>query len=277
MTIKNLLSWADEQLAKTSDSSQLDAELILAKILKISRTQLLTRELDNVPLWQRWYFYYLIRQRQQDYPVAYLLGYKEFYGRHFKVNKHVLIPRPESELIIEEIKKRFSPQQAITIADTGTGSGCLAIILALEFANGKIYAGDISRAALKTAKNNSRQHQTSSILFKIGNLLESFNKIHLDIIIANLPYVTLAEYQRHPMLKFEPQVALLEQPNLFTQFCQQASQHQETKLIIIETSPLLINQWRATARLYWAEQCISTILDYSQKPRFIIISQSNIT
>ncbi len=277
MIIKKLLTWATNRLATSSDSPELDAELILAKILKISRAQLLTRESDNLNAWQRWRFYHLIKQRARGCPVAYLIGYQEFYGHQFKVNKHVLIPRPESELLIEHAIRMIRANHYLrTVADVGTGSGSLAITLALELPHLKIIGCDISAAALKVAYQNAHLYNvTDRINLKHSDLLNLSKNEKIDLIIANLPYVTQKEYEQNPSLKFEPKIALLEQPDLFKKFCQQAASHLETRLIIIETSPLLINKWVNIAQTNWTNKLISTAVDLSQRPRFIIIDNQN--
>ena len=158
----------------------------------------------------------IIKRRQTGEPTAYILGYKDFYGLRFKVNRNVLIPRPESEWVVEKIvasgELLVASQKKIRILDVGTGSGCIAISIAKKQpANSyKLIASDISPAALAVAKQNAKMHH-ANIKFINSDLLQSI-KDNFDIIIANLPYGwsgwknnTSAETVG---LKFEPKRAL---------------------------------------------------------------------
>lgn len=173
----------------------------------------------------------LARRRQNGEPMAYLLGYKDFYGLRFKVNKHVLIPRPETEWVVNQVKSlklKVERRQPLKILDIGTGSGCISISLAREFKNKnlkfKITASDISTAALKVAKQNAkaillpssdRHIHTSTyecdITFIKSDLLNNI-KFVPNIIIANLPYGWHGVKNRFSSvkdgLKFEPKEAL---------------------------------------------------------------------
>ena len=157
----------------------------------------------------------LIKRRQKGEPIAYILGYKDFMGLRFKVNKNVLIPRPETEGIIERLKDlRFKDyKQPVRILDIGTGSGCIAVSLAKQFLifnfQFLITASDISSSALKVAKQNAKAHK-AKINFIKSDLLKNI-KFVPDIIIANLPYVPKKIYDlRYKDLKFEPEEALVD-------------------------------------------------------------------
>lgn len=160
----------------------------------------------------------LVKKRTQGWPLAYLIKSKGFYQLEFFVNKHTLIPRPESEIIIEEFLKRYNKNdEKINIIDLGTGSGCLIISLAHVLKNKKninFYGIDISRQALRVAKKNAKKHKLNKkIKFKTGNLLKPlYKKIKKETatyyILANLPYLNKEEIESEPSLKMEPRQAL---------------------------------------------------------------------
>ncbi|OGE81914.1 MAG: hypothetical protein A3E98_00795 [Candidatus Doudnabacteria bacterium RIFCSPHIGHO2_12_FULL_48_11] len=150
----------------------------------------------------------LIKQRQAGWPAAYLTGEKKFYGLKFFVNKNVLIPRPETEGLVELVLSRITKHiPRIRILDVGTGSGCIIISLArnLQPATCNLFASDISLQALTVAKKNARRHKVK-IAFRQGDLLNPWVGRKFDIIVANLPYLAKLE---HPSIRFEPKQALI--------------------------------------------------------------------
>ncbi len=208
MTLCQTLNNLSQKFIPISDSPLLDAEILLSFILKKDKTFLYTYPGKKITITQEKKIKNLARRRQSGVPIAYLVGKKDFYGLTFFVNKNVLIPRPESELLIDETLKLITPKIK-TIIDIGTGSGCLAITLAKKLPNIKIFASDFSAQALVMAKKNARQHKVK-IKFIKGNLLIPFKKKKSDIIIANLPYVPKKKsYHKNELgLKFEPSRAL---------------------------------------------------------------------
>ncbi|MBN2186078.1 MAG: peptide chain release factor N(5)-glutamine methyltransferase [Dehalococcoidia bacterium] len=194
------------------DDASTEAELLLCHVLGISTTQLYTeteRALTSVEInnLQR-----LIQRRLLHEPVAYILRYCEFYGIAFYIDERALIPRPETETLVEKATEIYhhSPSAGSTIADIGTGSGALAISIALALPQAKIYATDISASALQVAEINCRRHQIDSQVELLqGNLLEPLPK-PVDMIVANLPYVRDSELQAlsPEIINFEPIIAL---------------------------------------------------------------------
>jgi len=201
----------------------LEAEILLSKILKKSHEFILTHNEYKLTKLQTANFKLLISKRLKGEPIAYLTGHKEFYSLDFKVNKDVLIPRPETELMVEEALKLVTHNsQPVTLVDVGTGSGCVIITLAKLFnsKNLKFLASDISAKALTVARQNAKRHGvTKKIKFLHGNLLEPIinNPKYIIqntkyIILANLPY-GWKEWKNNTSqdtigLKFEPQIAL---------------------------------------------------------------------
>ena len=211
-------------LLKTNTSIKtpaLDAEILFCFALKISKEQLYTHPKTKLSIGQSTKINSLIKARLKGTPIAYIIGYKEFYGLHFIVNKHTLIPRPETELIIDEIKL-LNPQSPSTIIDIGTGSGCIIITLVkiLYSQNIQFIATDISKNALKIAEQNSILHKlNNTIQFKEGNLLDPIinppsSSLNSSIIItANLPYLTPTQVKNSPSIQLEPKTALISGKN----------------------------------------------------------------
>lgn len=190
------------------DSAWLDAELLLAFVLKKDRSYVLSHD-DILTKSQYQKYQVLARKRLNFLPIAYILGHKEFYGLDFKVTKNTLIPRPESELIVETALNLINKNT--TLIDLGTGSGCLIIPILknLKIKPKKSIAIDISNKALKIAKYNSQKNKIKNIEFKKSNLLKNIKLPNGEIIIlANLPYLT-PKQMREPSIKHEPKKALI--------------------------------------------------------------------
>ena len=188
MTLKQALSQARAILtASNIEDTSLESELLLRHTLQINRVQLyldLSRELSPK---QEATFWHLVERRQNGEPTAYITGHREFYGHDFYVDSRVLIPRPESELLVEKALQLAQSHPIFTMADIGTGCGAIAISLALNLPQTKIYATDISASALEVALLNCRKHGVvDRICLLQGDMLEPISE-PVDLIIANLP------------------------------------------------------------------------------------------
>ncbi len=206
VSLKQALGRAREILyANNIEDASLECELLLRHALKISRVQLYLN-LDHVlNSEQEETFWHLIERRLSHEPTAYILGYREFYGLDFYVDPSVLIPRPESELLVEKALGLAQNQAVSTIADVGTGCGAIAISLALNLPQAKIYATDISVPALKVALFNCQKHGVAGrICLLAGNMLDPLPE-PVDLIVTNLPYVKESEMSEP---HFEPPLAL---------------------------------------------------------------------
>lgn len=209
MNLKEALVQARDILTRSNiDDASLEAEILLRHVLKITRSQLY-QELDAVLNEDDKDSYFrLIARRQRGEPSAYITGHCEFYGLDFYVDRNVLIPRPESEFLVEKTLEIASSRNITTVVDVGTGCGAIAISLAKSFTNIMICATDISLPALKVARRNGHQHGVvDKIEFLHGNMLEPLSG-PIDLIIANLPYVKKLEIPDSGPLSFEPALAL---------------------------------------------------------------------
>jgi len=209
VTLKQAFSYAREILiANNIEDATLESELLLRHTLKISRVQLyldLDYELNSK---EEKNFRHLIERRLSGEPAAYITGHREFYGFDFYVDPSVLIPRPESELLVEKTLKLAQNRTMSTIAEIGTGCGAIAISLALNLPRTKIYATDISASALKVALFNCQKHEVvNRICLLQGDMLDPLPE-PVDLIIANLPYVKESELSPIYSANFEPLLAL---------------------------------------------------------------------
>ena len=209
MTLKQAFSHArDILIANNIEDACLEGELLLRHTLKISRVRLyldLNYELSSK---EEETFWHLIERRLSGEPTAYITGHREFYGSDFYVDPSVLIPRPESELLVEKALKLAQNGTIPTIAEVGTGCGAIAISLALNLSQAKIYATDISAPALKVALFNCQKHRVvNRICLLQGDMLEPLPE-PIDLIVTNLPYVKESELPPTYSASFEPLLAL---------------------------------------------------------------------
>jgi release factor glutamine methyltransferase len=206
VTLKQALSRARDILTENSiEDAPLECELLLRYALGISRPQLYLDLDQELSPKQDAVFWQLIKRRLDDEPTAYITGHREFYGLDFYVDSRVLIPRPESELLVETALALAQNRPLSTIAEIGTGSGAIAISLAINLPQVKIYATDISAAALEVALINCQRHEVVDRVHLLhGNMLDPVPE-PVDLIIANLPYVKKTDLAR---MRFEPALAL---------------------------------------------------------------------
>ncbi|MDR2425898.1 MAG: peptide chain release factor N(5)-glutamine methyltransferase [Endomicrobium sp.] len=187
-----------------------DAAYLLSSVLKVKRSQLtLIREQKVGEKEAELFDEYILRRSKRE-PAAYITGYCGFMGLEFKVNKCVLIPRAETELLVENVLNISKINKAETILDLCTGSGCIAVSLSKLGDFRKIYAVDISLDALMTAKENAVFNSVKNIEFIISDMFEALENVKFDCIVSNPPYISRAEYETlEPELRFEPKTALL--------------------------------------------------------------------
>lgn len=177
------------------EEARLEAEILLSHILGFRRTKLITRLKDSVSVEELVKLNRLTQRRLNREPIAYIIGHQEFFGLEFLVSEQTLIPRPETELLVENALEYIAccsiPDPVI--ADIGTGCGAIAIALAANLKKAKIYASDISSSALETAYLNVRRHDVEDRVYLLqGDLLEPIPEL-VDIIVANVPYISEKE------------------------------------------------------------------------------------
>jgi len=191
----------------------IEAELLLGHVLGMSKTQLYTEPERRLTQAEAEHLRQLVQRRLNREPVPYILGRCEFYGIDFCIDHRTFIPRPETELLVEEAievaQGLFRPGKQTTFADIGTGCGAIAITLALTIPEAMIYAIDISASALEVAKVNCQRHGVEGRIDLLqGDLLEPLPE-PVDMIVANLPYVREGELgELSPEVGFEPRLAL---------------------------------------------------------------------
>lgn len=209
MTIKELIQLNKPRLSLVSKTPKLDLELILEYVLGLSKVDLIIQESRVLSKAESKAIEDCLQQRLDCLPMAYILGYKEFYGRKFITTPQVLIPRPESEAMIEITREQLAGLDQLTLWDIGTGSGCLAITLALELPVQTIIASDISPQALQIAQNNAiiLLAPDHPVRWIEADLIANLPGKRPDLILANLPYLDESSYT-DSSLKHEPKLAL---------------------------------------------------------------------
>jgi release factor glutamine methyltransferase len=215
LTVGELLQEGERLLAESSESARLDSEVLLCFVIGVSRSRLLISLRDPCSEAHQTEFLKVLKRRHAGEPVAYILGEREFWGLPFMVNKAVLIPRPESELIVEEALRFLKGRSSVKLLDLGTGSGCLAVAIAHELRTQGVSdlrcdAVDKSVEALQIAKQNVDRHGLSQHLRCIeSNWCSNSEALSppYDCIVANPPYID--PHEKTPVeLSFEPASAL---------------------------------------------------------------------
>jgi len=210
MNALELINFGSSELRrKKISTSRLDSELLLSKILDKNREEILINLEQKIC--QKYFLKYkqLIQRRSQCEPIAYIVKEKEFWSKNFLVSSDTLIPRPETELIVEKLTKIFE-EKKISILDIGTGTGCILISLLSELKNSKGIGIDISKKALRIAEKNSEQHGMKNKIKFFHKSLDSKFYQKFDLIVSNPPYIKKSEIKnlKEDVRKFEPRIAL---------------------------------------------------------------------
>jgi release factor glutamine methyltransferase len=206
-TIRHSLTAARSRL--TSDSASLDVQMLLAEVLAVERAYLLAHPEQELTPEQERQFNLLVDRLAIGEPLPYILGRRAFYDRDFAVSPAVLIPRPETELLLEQALAFLKQHPELVVVDVGTGSGALAVTLASHYPQTQVYATDISLDALAVARRNAQTHG-ATVTFFAGNLLEPLIErgIKADLIMANLPYIPTGDLADFAVSRYEPRLAL---------------------------------------------------------------------
>lgn len=211
VSIQSARTLAREILRQEIESFAMDVDLLLGFVCGISKLYVMTDNLRVLSGAECESFNHLLTRRVRGEPVAYLLGEKEFFGLPFIVNKNVLIPRPDTEVLVEEALKIVGDRKALVL-DVCTGSGCIALAIAHNAPFARVVATDISAEALQVAQENAKILLLDGrVEFQLGNLLESSCERDVDLIVSNPPYI--CEHEIPTLMKdvreFEPKLALI--------------------------------------------------------------------
>lgn len=219
-TIDAVVRWAtDDFRARGIDSPRLDAEVLLAHALGATRIQLITDARKPLAPEELARFRDLVKRRRAREPVAYLLGAREFFGRSFKVDRRVLVPRPDTETLVEVgLERTRAISMSMRALDLCTGSGCVAVSLARERPTGCVVGADVSEEALAVARENAHRLGATNTAFVAGDLYEALGALRAvrgapkayDLVTANPPYIATSEIAelQVDIREFEPRVAL---------------------------------------------------------------------
>jgi release factor glutamine methyltransferase len=207
MTVDEAIRSGARRLAATSSSPRLDAELLLGLVLNTTRSELLARAALPVDAAICAQFDALLSRRAHGEPVAYLTAHREFYGLDFMITKDVLVPRPETESVVEACLDTLLKMEISHLADIGTGSGAIVVSVAVNRPSLRAFATDISSAAIEVARANCERHAVADrVTLFVGNLLEPLPR-KVNVIAANLPYVSPGEASPD-VATWEPHVAV---------------------------------------------------------------------
>ena len=208
--IQSTLANAEKYLATLSDTAMLDAEVLLCHVLSKPRSHLRAWPEKQLTDQQSKHFQQLFEKRQQGLPIAYITGHREFWSRDFKVTPNVLIPRPDTELLIELSLSLLANKAKARVLDLATGSGIIAITLAAECPKLEVVATDISLSALKIAQENAESHGIHRIQFIHSDWFAEIPDSKFDLIISNPPYIAKNDpHLTEGDVRFEPEMALV--------------------------------------------------------------------
>lgn len=209
MNIRQALTQGRSRLAESSPSATLDAQVLLCHVLQCNSAHLAAWPEKKLSNEQQQQYQLLIDQRTQGIPVAHLTGLREFWSLNFTVNNSTLIPRPETETLVEFILSHFADRKNLKLLDMGTGTGAIAIAVAKEKPGWQITASDISADALDLARQNARNLQCNNISFVQSDWFNNISQNDFDIIVSNPPYIAVDDpHLSQGDVRFEPATAL---------------------------------------------------------------------
>ena len=211
MNIQTVLNQASQILDNSSNTlSKLDSEILLSEVIKKNRQYLILNSNEELKKENIKSFDYLVKRRKKGEPIAYLINKKEFWKQNFYINQNVLIPRPDTELLVEETLKLFNVNSKLNILDIGTGSGCILLSILKERRNFFGTGIDISKKAINIAHFNAKMHQLSNRVKFYNSDVDKFLIGKYDLILSNPPYIRQQDlkYLEIDVKDFEPKLAL---------------------------------------------------------------------
>jgi release factor glutamine methyltransferase len=286
-TVSAILARGVIALAKTSDSARADAHILLAHALGRDREWLVANAEGflNRPQVEKYQSY--IDRRAAGTPIAYILGSAWFYGREFTVNDHVLIPRPETEHLVDEavgfLRSRVNPnlpKALLTVLDVGVGSGAIGCSIAAEVPNAAVEGTDASPAAIKVAEHNARRLNVHArCKFHLGDLAGPVTDRRYDVLVANLPYIPSADVPVAPdPVGFEPRQALDGGPDGLNHYRRllvgAARLMRPSGLLLLEAAAPTMDGLEALARAAFPTGSVEVRSDYGGSPRYVKVKAS---
>lgn len=205
--IDEALAGAVERLEPVSDSARLDAEILLARTLDVPRSYLFAHPEDRLDANACHRYADVVSRRVEGLPMAYITGEKEFWSMTLHVSPETLVPRPETEIVVDRALRHLPRQSEATVLDLGTGSGAIALAIARERPLCRIIATDVSAAAIAVAEENARRHGLPNVEFRVGDWIDPVRGERFDLVVSNPPYVASADSHLET-LGFEPRTAL---------------------------------------------------------------------
>jgi release factor glutamine methyltransferase len=255
-----------------STSPSLDAEVLLRHITGLTKEGLISHRLSKILPAKYNKYLELLKERANGLPIAYITGEKEFFRLKFKVNRHVLIPRPETESLVERIIFELKGKHNLKILDIGTGSGCIIISLAKNLSNNNQYfASDDSQRALSVAEENAEAHKVKTKFIRSD--LTKMTGTDYDVIIANLPYLPQID---DPSIAHEPKMALVANKNgleLYERLFKELAESKHRPVVYLEFGHDQAESIQALASKHLPESLVIIFKDLMGIPRFARIWQ----
>jgi release factor glutamine methyltransferase len=281
MTITEALEQATDLFLSGSDTARQDASVLLAHILQQPRSWIIAHPEELLVEEQLENLSQLLMKVSQGVPLPYLLGHWEFYGLDFIVGEGALIPRPETELLVTTAIEWLTahPERRLA-ADIGTGSGCIAISLAIQTPGLTVFATDLSACALDIARQNTRRYALENRVNLIRGDLEKALPIHVDLLCANLPYIPSHDLAHLPVSRYEPNLALdggEDGLRVIRRFlCLSPRWILPGGRIILEIESRQGKQAEALAKMYFPKATIRCLRDLAAKDRLIVIDLTEV-
>ena len=281
-TIRQTLQETNRQLeAADIPDARLEAEVMVMNVMRLPRQDIFAHQEDEVSGQQEGDLAEMVRRRLTREPLAYILGYREFYGINLLVNSNVLIPRPETETMVEHalfMALMGMESRELVVADVGTGTGNIAINLAIHLPAARIYALDVEDAVLDVASYNIRAHNVADrITLAKGDLLEPLPE-PVDLVVANLPYIPTSRIPTlQPEIQWEPPGALdggEEGLDLLRRLVSQAySKLKEQAVMLLELDPEQVAPVEGFVKEYLPDATTSVEQDLARQDRIFVITR----